>query len=375
MAPTTRLYSIDTLRALAMFLGIVLHSSLTYKAGRQFNSWIIDPQYNSWFFDWLCLFINSFRMQLFFLLAGFFGALSIRKKSVREFLVSRGRRLLLPLIVAVVTILPLTLASFNYYMYLEAGVADPDAELIKFFKGFRPVGQAGGLMHLWFIYYLVLYTIVLAGAAAILPKIKSGEWFNGRVGFWTYTAIVTILVALISQGYESKVPTIWTGVKIPPVQFFYYGLFFVAGMFLESNRDLITKMEKVYIPFLSIGTLLSLAHVILINMDIPYTPFWSATYKCTFATESVLLSIGLIGLFNAKFNKVFALSELMAGSAYWVYLVHLPIVLFLNLVLIDSIVPGFLRPWLVMTITTAVAMATYLLFVRNKWLGKFLEGK
>jgi glucan biosynthesis protein C len=374
MAPNTRLYSIDTLRALAMLLGVVLHASLTYKAGRQFNTWIIDPDYNSWFYDWLCFTINSFRMQLFFLLAGFFGALSIRKQSVRNFLVGRGRRLLLPLLVAMFTILPLTLAPFNYYRYQQAGIADPGAELIRFLKGFFPIGNHG-LMHLWFIYYLLLYTAGLGVASSIFSKIKSGAWINGRAGFWTYATTLTILVALISQGYDSKVPTIWTGIKIPPVQFVYYGLFFVAGMFLETNRDIIAKMEKVYTPFLAAGIFLSIVLVILINIDIPYTPLWSAVYTCAFAAESVVLVIGLIGLFNARFNRPFALSELMAGSAYWVYLVHLPFVLFFNLILIDSWVPGPLRPWVVIILTTAVAISSYLLFVRDRWLGKFLEGK
>lgn len=369
MTDRTRLYSIDTLRALAMLLGILLHASIAYKAGRQFNLWIID-NYHSWFYDWLYLLINSFRMQLFFLLAGFFSALSIRKRSSWDFIKNRGRRLALPLLLAFFTILPLTLAPYNYFMYQQAG-GDADAQLIEFLKKYFMLKERSGLMHLWFIYYLLLYTIGFAiiWATGLLKKIRFGS------SVLIYSVILTILVALVAQGYDSEVPTIWTGFKILPTQFVYYGIFFMGGVYLEANREIIGNLEKVYVPFLIVGTLLSFVHTILINVGLEFTPMMSAAYKCTFAIETILLTFGLIGWFNAKFNKPVALSELMSGSAYWVYLIHLPLVMFFQLIMVDSWIPGPLKFFIVILLTSAVALSSYLLFVRGKWLGKFLDGK
>jgi glucans biosynthesis protein C len=115
MKDTGRMYGLDALRGVAMSLGIFLHSAIAYKKGYHYGEWVFDKEFNSYFFDWLYLWINSFRMQAFFLLAGFFAHLLIKKIGLHDFVKNRLKRIGLPLLLSYFTILPLTFAPGSNY--------------------------------------------------------------------------------------------------------------------------------------------------------------------------------------------------------------------------------------------------------------------
>ncbi|MRU29811.1 acyltransferase, partial [Xylella fastidiosa subsp. multiplex] len=73
-----RLHALDNLRALMIWLGIVLHVALNHLTVASPLPWR-DPQ-TSRVTDLLLLFIHGFRMPVFFVLAGFFVALLIERR-------------------------------------------------------------------------------------------------------------------------------------------------------------------------------------------------------------------------------------------------------------------------------------------------------
>ncbi len=73
---TERLHSLDSLRVIMMLLGLVIHSSITYGLFEYGGAWPLkDPSSNSMINDLIVFFIHSFRMQIFFVVSGFFGAM------------------------------------------------------------------------------------------------------------------------------------------------------------------------------------------------------------------------------------------------------------------------------------------------------------
>ena len=87
-----RINGFDALRAIAMWLGVVLHALIVYKSVPEPN-WPHDDSFNSEFLDWLYQYIHVFRMPLFFLVAGFFARLVITRSGIKYFRIQRKKRI------------------------------------------------------------------------------------------------------------------------------------------------------------------------------------------------------------------------------------------------------------------------------------------
>jgi surface polysaccharide O-acyltransferase-like enzyme len=101
-APSVRRHDLDALRSFAMVLGIALHAALAYIGA----GWVVSDERSSAGLGVLVPAIHGFRMPLFFLLSGFFSAMLWRRRGLEHLLSQRARRILLPLTLGCVTIVP-----------------------------------------------------------------------------------------------------------------------------------------------------------------------------------------------------------------------------------------------------------------------------
>ena len=88
-----------------MLLGIVLHAALAYAMVPQWFAQ--DPQQSEVAAMGVHI-IHGFRMPLFFLLSGYFTMMLLARRGTRSTLAHRGKRILLPLIIGTLTVVPLT---------------------------------------------------------------------------------------------------------------------------------------------------------------------------------------------------------------------------------------------------------------------------
>ncbi len=382
MSVSGRLHGLDVLRGVAMILGIVLHGTIAYKAGYHHGEWAFDKANTSWFFDWLFLMINSFRMQLFFLLAGFFAALLIYKRGIKEFAVNRFKRIGLPFFISYFTILPLTLLPYQYVQFEKTG--DPIPQLKQFFIDFFTFRAHSGVMHMWFLQQLLVFCAGAFLAVYLYEKLNIAERFK-RIVSWVKSVQVSFVnfivfaiagTGVISLLFHAALPFIWTGFIIPIPQLLYYGLFFALGWVVFERQNLLHAFSKNAALTISTGLALSFVTVIMLNQG--EERLSSATYvaalKFLFGAQTVFFIAGAIGFFNKAFESVNEFWKYIADAAYWVYLIHMPVVMETQLLLRDSDVPGALRFPLVIVIGIIVSFGTYHLFVRYTWIGQLLNG-
>ncbi|MGI9470886.1 MAG: acyltransferase family protein [Rubripirellula sp.] len=98
-----RRHDLDALRAIAMLLGIALHAALGFAP----IPWIVqDVQQSEGFYVFFSV-LHGFRMPLFFLISGFFTAMLWRKRGLTALLKHRTKRVFLPCMLGLVTIIPL----------------------------------------------------------------------------------------------------------------------------------------------------------------------------------------------------------------------------------------------------------------------------
>ncbi|MBT6959271.1 MAG: acyltransferase family protein, partial [Opitutae bacterium] len=110
MRKIDRLHYMDTLRAVAMFLGLVLHAAVI------FTQWTLDfarthDESSHFLHSWAEL-IHVFRMELFFLVAGFFSLMLCQSKGIKFYVTNRLKRILIPFFLCVMFILPWCASHF-----------------------------------------------------------------------------------------------------------------------------------------------------------------------------------------------------------------------------------------------------------------------
>src|SRR5438309_10532055 len=106
-----RYHALDTLRAFAMFLGIALHAGLSFTTTRV-PFWPVYDNDTFILADVFLIAVHDFRMQLFFLLAGFFGCLLYQRYGLLGMLRHRVCRVLVPLALGVAFIVLTFLRPF-----------------------------------------------------------------------------------------------------------------------------------------------------------------------------------------------------------------------------------------------------------------------
>ena len=120
-----RRHDLDALRAFAMLLGIALHAALSFFP----SPWLVQDSRQSPVYGLFVGLVHGFRMPLFFLVSGCFTMLVYRRRGLAPLLRQRTARILLPLLLATVTVLPALWAAALWAMR-PAPVAGPPATLV-----------------------------------------------------------------------------------------------------------------------------------------------------------------------------------------------------------------------------------------------------
>ena len=99
-----RYHDLDALRSFAMILGIAIHGVFSFNGMPIWPAQDINqnPQYGV-----VAEFIHGFRMQLFFLISGFFTAMMLLKKGSFAVSMHRTKRILIPLLLSTIFLVPL----------------------------------------------------------------------------------------------------------------------------------------------------------------------------------------------------------------------------------------------------------------------------
>jgi peptidoglycan/LPS O-acetylase OafA/YrhL len=88
-----------------------------------------------------------------------------------------------------------------------------------------------------------------------------------------------------------------------------------------------------------------------------------------------LMVLGSIGLAHCLFQRESKVFRYVADSSYWLYLTHIPPVLFMQWLLLFLPVPALVKFTVGFLITMMILFASYELLVRRTVIGRILNGK
>ena len=364
-----------------MLLGVVFHSTLAYKFKSHGGYQPHDEQFNHWIFDLSGFFIHSFRMPLFFLIAGYFCRFLYYKIGEHKFILHRWKRVGIPFFTGLILIVPLSLfPCFMYYnMYLK-GLGWDEAWKNSFIRMFR----LNGTYHLWFLYDLLMYYTFTVIAMRI-NRISFFRDLTSRFSMWWskvsfagkfWPVILSVPAWFIL--FFNKDLFVFVDVQFIPKHISYilfYGYFFGLGWLLEKRPDAFAVLIKNRALFICIGTVVSLfLFYAEWNSEIYRQTIWWHLAKFAACFQVTILSLGFIGFFLHYFKAESYFWRYVSDASYWVYLTHLGLVVWLQLLFLDSNIPGVFRFPLVLGITVLITFATYQWFVRYTFIGNILHG-
>jgi len=389
-----RLDYLDATRAFALLLGVVFHASLSFSPF--FIGWAVqDVSTSPWVMDFF-LVSHSFRMELFFLLAGFFSHGLLRRQGLGAFLHSRAVRLGVPFVAGWFLLRPLLMsgwimgaASLRGDYHFWAGIRAGFATLKQL-----PAGIFTG-SHLWFLYYLLLVTglllVVRFGAItatrAIGGEVGMNRWrsrLDACTGWlarspWGLPLLVLPTAAAVWQmrfwGMDTPDQSLRPHLPVLAV----YGGFFFLGWFFARHADAIAAFGRITVMrmLLLAGSIVATLKLAGIQAD-PGHPHFTAAHIAfvlsytTMMWTLVMLTLGVFRKFCAQPRPVV---RYLADSSYWMYLVHLPLVVWLQVAAAEWPWHWSLKLALVSIATIAIALLTYDLFVRSTIIGHVLNGR
>ncbi len=372
---TERIHALDSLRAIMMLLGLVLHTVITYGKQDYISAWTLkDPQSTSLIMDYVVFVIHNFRMPIFFVVAGFFGALLFFERGPKRMFVNRVVRILFPLAVFIVILSPTITFAFIYSGAAFAGAENPLVLALAPFaniKSFIPPRT----FHLWFLYYLFLISLVSFGFGFIFENIPrftnwSTKLFN-RIIYQPVSKIVvftgfTIILLFIMNSTWVATSTSW----VPDWKtFLFYFFFYGFGWVLFKSK---THLDS----FLRFDWFFTCAAIVVITVEFFMNSALSFEMKILLNSLSVWLFIfGITGLFIRYGSQHSHLMRYNSDSSYWIYLIHLTVV---------ALIPGLIANWqasalvkflFVFLLSSFICVLTYHYFVRSTFIGKFLNGR
>lgn len=158
--PNQREYFLDSIRAWLMLLGIPFHISLIYSS----HTWHVNSAEPSW---WLTLFndfIHSFRMQVFFVISGYFSYMLFLRYPLKKWWTVRVERVGIPMLTAIPL---LTLPQFLMLQH-ATGKAE-NWHSLSLYEKYNTLSWEL-ISHLWFLLVLVVLTTLGIGLFASLRR-------------------------------------------------------------------------------------------------------------------------------------------------------------------------------------------------------------
>ena len=327
--PSARQHYWDTLRAGLMLLGIPYHSALAFQAG----GWIVATHRHSLVLDYVAEAIHLFRMPAFFLVAGYFAALSLTKYPPAGWFRARLARLGIPFLASLVTIIPVLNIGCELSNFAPAEALD----------SFRHLSLTSGgywVRHLWFIIVLLYLCGATALAAQIWPRLRTAI-LPEQIDRWTARRPLAALLLLgIAVGlFEAVTIELFYGAHLNttlPQEILRLDdllgalPWFVLGLALQRGPRALDAMGE---RRASVAVLAVAATALALVL---YGHSWPPLYRFVGAVAAMLATQVILSVARQSFDRASPVTDRLVRGSFVVYLFHVPVIVWLALI-VDAI--------------------------------------
>ena len=371
-----RRYDLDWLRVIAILIVLLYHVGLIYCSSWWFH---LKSENTSKIFNYIMIFAHNWRMPLLLFISGAATIYATRKRTLFQMYKERNKRLLVPLIFAMLVVVPPQIyyeRILNYNGFWE---------FYKTVFEFVPYPKGGSFSwhHMWFVLYLLLYSVLALPLLAFFRKDKAGKIINKMDSYfnkkWSFLSGVIFLV--ISQIILRPFFPDETHALIDDWAYFVqYGSFYFMGLLVSICPGAWDNIEKNRKFHLKIGLVSSAIMWGLygglwgyVNQIIP-----NRWVEIIFDINLMVLGwtwvLILAGYGKMYLNKKSEFLKFSNEGIYPFYILHQTVIIAVGYYYLQnnsSILSGFI---IISILSFIITVLLYLLFIRPFNITRFLFG-
>jgi hypothetical protein len=363
-----RIYWLDNLRTFMIFLVVLLHAGIVYESsGVGALFWIVDDPSTNNLSGILNLILDIMVMSTIFFVSGFFMPLSMKNKKGWAFLKSRFKRLIVPWIIAVLTLIPLYKIIFLYSRNL------PQESWTTYFHWSNGIFSQNWL---WFLPVLFLFDILYLFFSRVKINIsnitlKKAVWAVFLFGF-------IYLVCMDIFNGEGWTKTIL--IDFQNERLLIYFMVFLLGSLSNKLKIFESKgkNKRLYIVLSCTAWIPVILYIklLLYSMINPGKYIFSEIVDALLIRLNLLLSLLcllylMINTFRYYLNKQGKISKVLNKNSYNVYIIHVIVMGGIALTMLNRAIPSLIK-YLVLTVSTYASCNLIVYFYRKVIKSKIL---
>jgi peptidoglycan/LPS O-acetylase OafA/YrhL len=364
-----RRYDLDWIRVLVILMLIPFHTALIFLEDEPF--YVKNGQL-SMAFDGFVSFVNTWGMQLLFVIAGAASWFAIRNVSAGQFFKKKLLRLLLPLLFGVVVIVP-PLAYFarlyhtdyreSYWQFYPHFFEFDSSDVTGYNGHFGPA-------HLWFLLFLFVLSVVALPVFAWLKK-ESGRRFTAwlvniceKPGIIFLGSIPLILVdGFPNLGSDSRN-------LLKCLVYLLFGYVLMSDPRFQPAID----RQKYWALLLVISSSVTFAVVREWGLSQPSFSLGSIIFYLLKDLMTWTIILALFGFGHSYLNFRSKAWKYFNEASYPVYLLHLTVIIAIGFYVVQWDINLFLKYLIIVPGSFVVTLALYELVIRRLNFARLLFG-
>jgi len=299
---TVRLSELDWLRVILIFAVFLHHVCMPFNG----DGWHIMNSESSKLLDDIMVYFEQFRLPILFFISGVGSVILLSKVSAKKFTLDKVTRLLIPLLIGSLLIVP----PQTYIENID--------KFQSYWQAFPKLALNFETNHLWFIEYLFVFALLAIPlnfllhsrlGSSVVSSVEKLAKFKGGLFLLVVVLIsVKIYFSLMFPSDDNKIENLSSSM--------YYFVFFISGMIFIRNNNIwqaIREQRLCNLIILSLSTIIFYAYYYspdlseYLSLDARWSIWWLVC--CLVAWSALLTILGYAQYYLAKTPKWLHLSN------------------------------------------------------------------
>ncbi|MCI9078507.1 MAG: acyltransferase [Lachnospiraceae bacterium] len=308
-----RKYFIDNLRNITILLLFPVHTFMIWNDfGGRFYIWLGENKILST----LIVLVNPWFMPLLFVLAGVSARYALLKRTKKEFIVERIKKLLIPFISGLAVLVPFqALYARKFFDNYGGGIPGHWKYFFTHITDFSGYDGAFTPGHLWFILFLFIISLVALEVTHLMPYEKVSKY----VGKMPVLAVFLLFVPIWLMYYLGNFGGYSIGKNFA---------LYLVGYYVLSNDAVIRRLEKCWLFLAIVFAIVTFSLVVLYYNFSYYGDLW-----VNFIGWISILALFIGG--KKILNSKTGFTEYFNKASYPVYILHQTILVVLAYYLVQ----------------------------------------